>query len=151
MVLFLFLTSFLEVNIYIETPPNTRARDFSIKIKTNNLTVGLKNSDDHFLDEKTFSKVNTSESSWYLSDSGELHIVLIKQHRGEAWEGALVGRKVDGKNDGVVDPMTKEAMKQHLMRERYQEECPGFDFRNAEFNGDAPDPRKFMGGIGRGR
>ena len=140
-----------EINIYIQAPPNTRAKDFAIKIKTNNLTVGLKERKSYFLDEKTFSKVNTTESSWYLSDSGELHIVLIKQHRGEAWDGALVGREVDGKKDGAVDPMTKEAMKQQLTRERFQEECPGFDFRNAEFSGEAPDPRKFMGGIGQGR
>ena len=34
------------------------------------------------------------------------------------------------------------------MRERFQEEHPGFDFSGAEFNGQVPDPSKFMGGIG---
>ena len=28
-----------------------------------------------------------------------------------------------------------------------QEEHPGFDFRNAEFNGNVPDASKFMGGV----
>lgn len=33
------------------------------------------------------------------------------------------------------------------MLERFQEENPGFDFSNAEFNGMVPDPQKFMGGV----
>ncbi|KAF1777562.1 HSP20-like chaperone [Phytophthora cactorum] len=41
----------------------------------------------------------------------------------------------------------QEATKQQMMLERFQEENPGFDFSNAEFNGAAPDPRTFMGGV----
>ena len=123
-----------------------RAADFDIQIKPKKLTIGLKGNCNRFIDEATFSKVDTSESSWYL-DSGVLNIVLIKAHRGEAWEAALMGRDNDG-SGGMVDPMTKEKMKQKLMLERYQEENPGFDFRGATFNGEAPDPRNFMGGIG---
>ena len=33
------------------------------------------------------------------------------------------------------------------MLERFQEEHPGFDFSNAEFNGSIPNPRTFMGGV----
>ena len=33
------------------------------------------------------------------------------------------------------------------MIERFQEEHPGFDFRSAEFNGQVPDLRAFMGGV----
>ena len=46
-----------------------------------------------------------------------------------------------------MDPMQEEATKQQMMLERFQEENPGFDFSNAEFNGAAPNPRTFMGGI----
>jgi hypothetical protein len=46
-----------------------------------------------------------------------------------------------------MDPMQQEATKQQMMLERFQEENPGFDFSNAEFNGAAPDPRTFMGGV----
>jgi hypothetical protein len=61
-----------------------------------------------------------------------------------------MGRHYDGKNgsDGLVDPITREKMKEKLMLERFQEENPGFDFRDATFNGEAPNPRSFMGGIG---
>ena len=34
-----------------------------------------------------------------------------------------------------------------IMKERFQEENPGFDFSNAEFSGSCPDPRTFMGGV----
>ena len=143
-----WIATLIEVNLYIEAPPRARAADFDIQIKTKHLSIGLKGSDKRFIDEVIFSKVDTSESSWYL-DSGILHIVLIKAHRGEAWEAALMGRHYDGKSgsDGHVDPMTKEKMKEKLMLERFQEENPGFDFRDAKFNGQAPDPRKFLGGI----
>ncbi len=49
--------------------------------------------------------------------------------------------------NSMVDPFMKEKMTQALMLERFGEENPGFDFRDAEFNGQAPDPRTFMGGI----
>jgi hypothetical protein len=34
-----------------------------------------------------------------------------------------------------------------IMLERFGRENPGFDFSNAEFNGAAPDPTSFMGGV----
>jgi hypothetical protein len=33
------------------------------------------------------------------------------------------------------------------MLERFQEEHPGFDFSDAEFNGQVPEARTFMGGV----
>jgi len=136
-----------EVNIYIDVKglPNKRAADFLIKIQSKQLSIGLKGNDRLFIDEPTFSKVNTSESSWYLDgDSNTLHVILMKVHRGETWEAALVGKQSNGDDGRLVDPVTKEKIKQNLMRERFQEENPGFDFRDAQFNGEAPDPRTFM-------
>lgn len=46
-----------------------------------------------------------------------------------------------------MDALTNEEVKKKLMLERFQEENPGFDFSNAEFNGAAPDPQSFMGGV----
>ena len=132
----------LEVNIYINAPPNAEARHLSILIETDRLTVDLESNGQHYINEKTFSKVNKSESSWYLSD-GLLHIVLMKQHRGEVWKGVLLGSHVDG--------LTEETMKSELARERLAEENPGFNFQDAEFNGPSMDPRTGMGGIGYGR
>jgi len=143
-----------EVNVYIDTPANNRARDFSVKIQSNRLRIGLKSNDRFFIDENTFSKVKTSDSSWYLDpDTSVIHVILAKVHRGETWEGALTGRDGDSSSNngssGIVDPLTRETIKKELMLERFQEENAGFDFRGATFNGEAPDPRTFMGGVKR--
>lgn len=131
-----------EVTIYVETPPGKKASELIVNIFNNRLQVGLKNHDRFFIDELTYSKVNTTESSWYM-ESNTLHIILMKVHRGETWEGALKGAD----RASSVDPFTKEQMKEQLMIERFQEENPGFDFRDAKFNGQIPDPRTFMGGV----
>ena len=49
---------------------------------------------------------------------------------------------------GIVDPATKQNIQKDMMLERFQEEHPGFDFRDANINGSVPDPRTFMGGVG---
>ena len=67
----------------------------------------------------------------------------MKASRGLTWESALIGKH--GTN---VDPFTKENIQKEMMLERFQEENPGFDFRDAKFNGSVPDPRTFMGGVG---
>jgi hypothetical protein len=36
---------------------------------------------------------------------------------------------------------------QKILLERFQREHPGFDFSSASFNGMAPNPSQFMGGI----
>lgn len=48
-----------------------------------------------------------------------------------------------------MDDFTKEEVKKSLMRERFQEEHPGFDFSGADFNGTVPEAREFMGGVKR--
>lgn len=74
------------------------------------------------------------------ADDGELNINLQKMYKGQAWTCALQGR-------GQLDPISQEEVQRKLMLERFQEEHPGFDFSNAEFNGTVPDARTFMGGI----
>jgi hypothetical protein len=46
-----------------------------------------------------------------------------------------------------VDEYQKQDIQKSLLLERFQQENPGFDFRDAEFNGSVPDPRTFMGGV----
>lgn len=59
---------------------------------------------------------------------------------------ALISR-IDGR-DPQVDPYTQSEVQKSLMLERFQEENPGFDFSGASFNGQVPDPKTFMGGVG---
>ena len=80
-----------------------------------------------------------STSTWFLDD-GVIEISLHKVKKAETWLSALQGH-------GQMDPFTQGEMKKKIMLERFQEEHPGFDFSGAEFSGDSPDPRKFMGGV----
>mmetsp|Transcript_3715 Transcript_3715/g.5705 ORF Transcript_3715/g.5705 Transcript_3715/m.5705 type:complete len:236 (+) Transcript_3715:107-814(+) len=156
-----------EVTIYIDAPPNlpkdNAAHYINVNILPNKLQVGLKGFDRYFIDERTFDKVKVKESSWYLDD-GVITIVLAKCFRGQTWEGVLCGHhdtavvqkngETSVKPDAAdvvnesIDPITKQEMQRTMMLERFQEENPGFDFRDATFNGEVPDPRTFMGGVG---
>lgn len=40
-----------------------------------------------------------------------------------------------------------EEEKKKLLLERFTEEHSGFDFSNAQINGQCPDPKKFLGGL----
>jgi hypothetical protein len=162
-----------EVIMYIDAPmdqlpKNNPAGYIVVDIMTNGLRVGLRGVDRYFIDEKTYDKVKVKESSWYLDkEEGVINVVLSKCHRGQTWEGVLCGHhggtgggegasSTNGEGDCVgsssiresIDPLTKREMQRTMMLERFQEENPGFDFRDATFNGEVPDPRTFMGGVG---
>lgn len=152
-----------EVTIYIDAPMQQLPKEntasyINVEISANQLRVGLKGADRFFIDEQTFDKVKVKESSWYLDD-GVITIILSKCFRGQTWEGVLCGHTTSQSGVGTtsserhgiqesIDPVTKQAMQRTMMLERFQEENPGFDFRDATFNGEVPDPRTFMGGVG---
>ena len=147
-----------EVNIYINPPPGVTAKMIDCKITYNHVKIGLKGAPHPFLDEDTGGTVVVDESMWMMNKlksnkeaaaetSYELNINLQKAAKGEIWKCALKS-KVQELNP-TVDPYTEEEMRKKIMLERFQEENPGFDFSQAEFNGNVPDPRSFMGGIGK--
>jgi len=129
-----------ECNIYIRPPPGVTKHHLDIEITTDRLRIGLKGSDP-FIDEATGGAVRVGESFWTLSD-GELNVNMQKMLKADMWECALKGVK-----GGKVDPYTAEQEKKKLMLERFQEEHPGFDFSDAEFNGNVPSAQDFMGGV----
>ena len=116
----------------------------TIEISHRHLKVGIKGHSQSYLDEDTWGPVKPEESMWTMID-GEININLQKMNKAETWEAALLGR--DGSS---VDPVTKEEIrKKKMMLDRFQEEHPGFDFSNADFNGMVPEARDFMGGVKR--
>ena len=131
-----------EVNIYVEPPPDVPRNMFDIEISHTHLRVGLKGTPP-FIDEDTWGPVKSKESFWMLSD-GELNINLQKMNKAETWDAALKGR-----GGQQIDAFTKEEVRKKMMLERFQEEHPGFDFSGADFNGNVPDAREFMGGVKR--
>ncbi|TMW55879.1 hypothetical protein Poli38472_008527 [Pythium oligandrum] len=128
-----------EVNVFITPPPGLTASHIQCDITANHVTLGVRGSQDKFLNHDLASSVVVTESYWML-DGGELNINLQKMKKGLMWPSVFVGH-------GELDPLEQEKTKQQMMLERFQEENPGFDFSQAEFNGAAPDPRTFMGGV----
>ena len=53
-----------------------------------------------------------------------------------------------GRIQEAIDPFVKQEMQRTMLLERFQEKNPGFDFRDAKFNGEVPDSQTFMGGVG---
>uniref|UniRef100_A0A7S1FQW0 CS domain-containing protein n=1 Tax=Corethron hystrix TaxID=216773 RepID=A0A7S1FQW0_9STRA len=147
-----------EVTMYVDAPPGiTTASQLKCIISPSRLKLGIAPSGNtttpYYIDEATGGKVRTDSSSWYLDD-GIITVVLGKVFKGETWECALTGVAKSGEGGNgtaaaaaAVDPYTKQEMMRGMMLERFQEENPGFDFRDADFNGAVPDPRTFMGGV----
>jgi hypothetical protein len=143
-----------EVNVYISVPAGVSAGVLQVTIETGSVSVGIKGNP-AYLTHALYAPVVVSESFWTLQDgdeSGEksstqkaksLHLQLQKRERGKPWAGAFCG------HDTQLPPNEIQNEKQRLMKERFQLEHPGFDFSNADFNGDAPDANAFLGGVGR--
>eukprot|EP00977_Amphora_coffeiformis_P030122 scaffold44840_cov176-Amphora_coffeaeformis.AAC.1 len=104
----------------------------------------------------TVGKVEVENSTWTWErnstvdgggggDGGLLTIELQKAAKGVVWDAACVGPPQF--QNVRLDAVQIEEEKQRLLLERWQEENPGMDFRDATFNGGAPDPRTFMGGV----
>ncbi|EKX37187.1 hypothetical protein GUITHDRAFT_89733 [Guillardia theta CCMP2712] len=134
-----------EVNIYITPPPGVTADMFDIEIKSSHITVGIKGNTEKYLNHDLGGKCKHTESYWTLEDvlggGKEIHITLTKMAKAVPWESALQGHQ-------PLDPVTATEVRKDIMRERFQEEHPGFDFSGADFNGQVPDPSTFMGGVG---
>ena len=140
-----------DVSIYVKPPPFVeKGNQIKCEISPKNIKLGLQGGTQWFIDEPSGGLIDVSESTWSLeeddSDSSQkvISIYLVKANRGAQWNTALMG---NGAVTGALDPIAQEEVRKNMMLERFQEENPGFDFRDAEFNGSVPDPRKFMGGI----
>ncbi|KAK9810223.1 hypothetical protein WJX72_006960 [[Myrmecia] bisecta] len=128
-----------EVNIYCKVPQGVKAKQLYVDIDSKHLRVGIQ-PNPPYLNRDFAGKVKASDSFWTLED-GELHLTISKAEEGEPWKSALEGHE--------IDPLQQQAEQKRLMLERFQEEHPGFDFSGAEFSGEAPNPRTFMGGMPR--
>lgn len=154
--------SLQEVILYVPAPDFLLQNPKSIvcTIVSNHLQLGQRGQQvseqqhqQYFLDEDTWQTVNVKESTWCIEDNC-IVIYLQKANKGIVWEAALKGRQqLDDTNNesltpfATLNPTQLQNVQQQLMLERFQEENPGMDFRDAKFNGSAPDPRTFMGGV----
>lgn len=135
--------SLSEVILYVPVPP-VKGK-FACTISAHHLQLGLLGASQFFFDEDTFGSVDTAESTWCLEEDNDRNVIAIYLHKaakGVVWEVPL-----KGKYASVLDSISLQQVQKELMLERWQEENPGMDFRGAEFNGCAPDPRTYMGGV----
>ncbi len=109
-----------------------------VKFQTTHLKIGLKNLPP-YIDEDLPNRIKASESLWQL-DGDEITITLIKAIKAETWLSAFKGHD-------TLNSFQKEEMQKKMLLERFQEEHGGFDFSDAEINGNVPDPKTFLGGI----
>jgi CS domain len=166
-----------SVTLLIPTPHNivTRASQLDCRIHPNRLQVGLRipssdgnnnnnnnriddNDNGFFLDEPTAGTVDIHNSTWTW-ENNVLTMELFKANKGVVWRAVTLGctNTNTSKNNSSItntnttaaqlDPFQLEQEQKRLLLERWQEENPGMDFRDAEFNGSVPDPRTFMGGV----
>jgi CS domain len=131
--------SLTEVILFIRPP----SKNVVVHITATHVQVGLQGASRFYLDEDTVHPVDTTESTWCWEDEDGLVIYLQKMAKGVVWEAALRGTSTPV----PLDPVALAEVQKELMLERWQEEHPGMDFRDATFNGNVPDPRTFMGGV----
>jgi hypothetical protein len=129
-----------EVLVYITPPPGARASMLVVSITPSRVAVGVKGVPP-YLEEELASTCVAKESLWTLDD-GVLQLTLVKARKAETWACVFKGHEAGAAETAAA----LEADKRRILLERFQEENPGFDFSQAEVNGQIPDPRTFMGG-----
>lgn len=83
------------IAIYIETPPDISREDLEIKMSAKRVEVGRKGKLP-FMHEETYDAIDKDASSWRLSSSGELQLVLQKmRHDEEDWPSPFLDRARD--------------------------------------------------------
>ena len=106
--------------------------------KSKTLSVGI-SGNPPYLSLDLFSTVKESECLWCIEDK-EVVITLPKAIKAETWKSAFKGH-------GELNELQIEETKKKILKERFQEEHSGFDFSDAQINGNVPDPKKFLGGL----
>jgi hypothetical protein len=150
--------SLQEVILYVPAPDFLLQEPKRIvcSITSNHLQLGQRGQQiseyqhqkSYFIDKDMWQTVNVKESTWCIEENQYIVIYLQKANKGIVWEAALKGLDTELKTPcAMLNATQLQDVQQQLMLERFQEENPGMDFSDAKFNGSAPDPRTFLGGV----
>eukprot|EP00371_Babesia_bovis_P000254 XP_001608901.1 nuclear movement domain containing protein [Babesia bovis T2Bo] len=126
--------NFDGVVVYVDVPQGLKKADIKVKFEPKHLTIKL--GTDINIAGELCQVTDTEESTWIVDD-GKLEVHLTKALKGEVWNCILLG-------DLELSAINKENDKKRILLERLQNENPGFDFSDAQFNGQVPEPRTFM-------
>jgi len=127
-----------QLDMWITPPPGVTAKMIDCKIDDRHFRIGIKGNPP-FIDEDLFAQCIVDESLWMMED-GVLHINFQKAVLGDTWPSLLRGH-------AQLSAAEQEQETQQIMLERFGREHPGFDFSQAKFTGQTPDPKSFLGGI----
>lgn len=118
-----------------------KSSKININIKADLIEISFKEGNENIVSFRdNFSKkVRNSESIWEI-ENGILTITLVKALKGEMWKSVFDG-------DEKINTLQEEEIKKLMLKERFQEEHKGFDFSDAQINGNVPNAKDFMGGL----
>ncbi|KAF9579661.1 hypothetical protein BGW38_003992, partial [Lunasporangiospora selenospora] len=140
-----------DVDISIDVPKGTRARDLVVEIKKKSLKAGLKGQTP-IIDGLLSKEIKMDDSTWSLDDGKELNIHLEKYRGTEWWKCVIEGHaevdtskivpensklsELDGDTRGMVEKMMQKAkglpssdeIKKQETFERFKAMHPELDF-----------------------
>ena len=120
------------------------------------------------IEQEDIVDINSNQQQRHQQQQHQRDVITIylqKVAKGMVWEAPLRGHShtttsdtttgndnncnnKHNNNNNSLDPISLQDVQKSLLLERWQEENPGMDFRDATFNGSSiPDPRTYMGGI----
>ncbi|GFE55759.1 CS domain-containing protein, putative [Babesia ovis] len=126
--------NFEGIIVYVDIPDGLKKADIHVQFEPRKLSIRL--GQDIEIDGTLCQATDSAEGTW-LVDDGKLEVHLTKALKGEVWNCVFQG-------DATLSELNKETDKKRILLERLQNEHPGFDFSDAEFNGMVPEPRTFM-------
>ncbi|KAK9761813.1 hypothetical protein K7432_013015 [Basidiobolus ranarum] len=144
-----------EVDIVVPVPEGTRAKDLTVVIKKNHISVGLKNQPP-IVEGELCKAVKLEDSTWTLEDRKEVQLHLEKVNGMEWWENVVTHHpkidttkiqpenskldELDGETRTMVEKMmfdqrqkamglpSSEELKKMEMFEKFKEQHPEMDF-----------------------
>jgi len=120
-----------EVNVYvpIDVQLNTKT-DLKVRITGKTMEIeNAKEKESAILPKLEFYRQTIADETVWTRDrvTGEMHVQLVKLKKAEPWE-AVFAEHCDERSANAT-----ERDRQRMMLSRFQQENPGFDFSDAEF------------------
>merc|ERR1711998_139775 len=79
-----------DLDVFVDVPPGTRAKQLNVEIKHKHLTIGFKGQPP-MIDGDLHQKVNLEDSFWNLEDNKLLSLHLTKFNQMEWWKCVIQG------------------------------------------------------------
>ncbi|XP_050416535.1 nudC domain-containing protein 2 [Patella vulgata] len=121
-----------DLNIEINVPPNTKAKDIKCDIGNKHLSVDVHGNT--IINGDLTEPIHTDDAVWTLEDGKLLRICLSKTYTtpDHCWKSLLIDQY-------QADSFIYDEMQKKLTLESFQKKNPGFDFSGASISGKYQD------------